>query len=235
MAPGPGGGGDRQVVRPLLARVLLGGAGVLCAWWDVDLLLRGRPGEALLIGLWVVAALAGTAALLWRPAVVVDDSGVELRNVLRDVFLPWSAIDAIDTRYALTLISDGRRYQSWSATASGRPPRRRSSDVGLPGMPGTTGLPGTPELESARGPASRHPRTASGVAVVLVEEHLRAWQQAARFRETSAPPTSADAADRADRPDVGERGVVVRRRPTLVAIASGAAILAAALTPVLRP
>ncbi len=64
------------------------------------------------------------AVLVWafygRPAVVVSDGGVELRNVLRTVELPWPSIQNIDTKYALTLYTAYGVYSAWAAPAPSR-------------------------------------------------------------------------------------------------------------------
>jgi Bacterial PH domain len=162
--------GGRLIYRPLFARVLIVGFGAVGFWWDADLLLRGDAGPAVLGLLWLGAAGATLVALFWRPAVVVDDEGAELRNVLRDVRIPWAALDAVETRYALTLVAAGRRYASWAGASSGRPPRQRPSERAVPAP-----------LES--GPASRHLRTASGATAFMVEQKWQAW----RGRASSAP------------------------------------------------
>jgi hypothetical protein len=60
-------------------------------------------------------------AVLGRPRVVVRADDVLLRNVVRDVSIPYRAISDIDTRYVLTVTSvDGRRHQAWAAPAGGR-------------------------------------------------------------------------------------------------------------------
>lgn len=55
----------------------------------------------------------------WRPSVVTDARGVELRNLVRDVEVPYGAVDDIDTRYALVVRSGGRSYSAWGAPAPG--------------------------------------------------------------------------------------------------------------------
>ena len=42
-------------------------------------------------------------AAYWRPAVVVSPAGVEIRNVTRTIEIPWPAVQAVTTQYALTL------------------------------------------------------------------------------------------------------------------------------------
>jgi hypothetical protein len=224
--------GGRHVYRPVFARVLLVLAAAFCLWVDADLLLKGRIGEGVLAALWTVAALAALAAVFWRPAVVVDEEAAELRNVLRDVRVPWGALEAVDTRYALTLVAGGRRHQSWAAVSRGRPPRRRPSDGGsmlLRGRyePVADDGPGAPDDEV--GSASRHPRTASGATAYVVEERWRAWQQGARTRALLADTPGADTPG-TDGPGAA---VVVRWRPHLLVVAAGAAALAVLLGPVL--
>lgn len=59
--------------------------------------------------------------LFWRPRVVVGVDAVLLRNVLRDVHVPYGALSEVETQYALTLTTvDGRRHQAWAAPAGGR-------------------------------------------------------------------------------------------------------------------
>ncbi len=60
-------------------------------------------------------------AVCGRPRVIVGPDEVVLRNVVRDVTIPYSAITDIQTRYTLTLTTaDGGRHQAWAAPASGR-------------------------------------------------------------------------------------------------------------------
>jgi hypothetical protein len=94
---------------------------------------------AVLSGLWIVAAAqSGWATALQqlpivgfvftvvyaacgRPRVLVGADEVVLRNVIRDVVIPYSAITGIQTQYTLTLITaGGGRHQAWAAPASGR-------------------------------------------------------------------------------------------------------------------
>lgn len=76
-----------------------------------------------------VLALVAAAVyvLFWRPSVEVDDEAVTLRNLVRDVRVPWQRLDAVDTRYALTLESGGHRYAAWAAPAPGHSQALRQS------------------------------------------------------------------------------------------------------------
>lgn len=59
-------------------------------------------------------------AFYGRPAVVISDGGVELRNVLRTVELPWPAIQRIETKYALTLETAYGPFTAWAAPVPSR-------------------------------------------------------------------------------------------------------------------
>jgi len=230
--------GGRQVYRPVFARVLLVVVAAFALWWEADLLVHGRLALAVLGALWTAAAACALVALFWRPAVIVDDEGAELRNVLRDVRVPWAALDGVETRYALTLVSGGRRYTAWAAPTTGRPPRPRPSDAGTDAGTGTVAAPEV-------GPASRHLRTGSGVSAFLVEERWAAWQREARKRaflaSRNAPGGGAAPGDSGATvgdggPVTGDGaapGPVVRWRPWPLAVAPAAAALALVLAPAL--
>lgn len=96
---------------------------VLTAMDDLATAVRWAP----LLGLVVLL----TWAVLVRPAVIVHDGGVDLRNVLRTVHLPWPAVVRVDTRYALTLVTRDRSYSAWAAPAPSRAQTLRSSPADL--------------------------------------------------------------------------------------------------------
>lgn len=69
----------------------------------------------------VVASLSVAYVFAWRPEVVVDDAGVLLRNLVRDVHVPWNRLERVGTRWALSLeTTDGRSFPSWAVTARNR-------------------------------------------------------------------------------------------------------------------
>jgi hypothetical protein len=117
MATTPG----RLVYRPIAGRVLTGCFAGFAAWWVIAGLVGNARASVSWTGIaWLLAVGAVMYAVLWRPAVVVDAEGVRLLNVLRDVRIPWAALESVETRYTLTLITAGRSYASWAAGAPGR-------------------------------------------------------------------------------------------------------------------
>lgn len=115
----------------------------------------------------VLMAFAGWA-LFWRPAVVVSDSGVELVNPLRRIGVPWEALAYVDTKYALTLVTESGRFSSWAAPAPGVLGARHARPENIRGLPA-----------SAYGPSQSVrpgdlPQTVSGQAALLVR---RRWAE----------------------------------------------------------
>ena len=90
-------------------------AAVALVWTAVD-----DPGAALRYLPVHLLVPAVVWALYGRPAVIISDGGVELRNVARTVHLPWPAIQRIDTKYALTLYTAYGPYSAWAAPAPSR-------------------------------------------------------------------------------------------------------------------
>ncbi|WP_426996467.1 PH domain-containing protein [Pseudarthrobacter sp. N5] len=106
--------------------------------------------------------------VFWRPAVVVNDTGVVLENPFRSIAVPWAALVDVDTRYALTLVTPGKSYASWAAPAPGIWGGRNARPEDLQGLPGTTYGPG----QSVRPGDLRN--TDSGQAARLVRSR---WQE----------------------------------------------------------
>ena len=165
-------------------RVLAGVVWASLVVYLVLLVLQGTRDEALRF--LPIAALVSLVvhATFWRPAVLVDDDGVQLRNVLRDVAVPFARLDAIDTRYALRLESGDRTYTAWAAPAPGRTSamsltRREASASALLGADLAQGFS-----------ASAAPNTDSGGAALMVRLRWQRWLErdtVARATRTGSP------------------------------------------------
>lgn len=158
-----------RVFRPFFVRVL---SVVVWALLGIFLLqsLRGGPDAVLRTAPALALVAVGAYALFWRPAVEVDDDGVTLLNVLRDVRVPFAALDAVDTRFALALHSGDRRFSAWAAPAPGRTSsmglaRREASGVEHLGVDVSEGLR-----------ASAAPNSDSGGAALLVQHRWERWR-----------------------------------------------------------
>jgi hypothetical protein len=94
---------------------------VVCA--GVWLVVAAESGWSTVLREAPTIALISTVvyAVFGRPRVIVSADEVLLRNVIRDVSIPYRAIGAVDTQYVLTVTTvDGRRHQAWAAPAGGR-------------------------------------------------------------------------------------------------------------------
>ena len=158
-------GGQRLVYRPLLSRVAAAGYAVFALWWAVDDLRTGDEARIAVVGPVLLALAAVVYGVFWRPAVVVDDDGVELRNVVRDVRVPWSLLAGVETKYALTLLVGERPYRSWAAAAPGRPAPLATRGTAREHHP-------TGDAVAVR--SSRSLRGDSGAAAFMVEQR---WEQ----------------------------------------------------------
>jgi hypothetical protein len=95
-----------------------------------------------LFGAWVLFGLAGAWALFARPAVVLDGTGVTLRNVVRDVHIPWSRLTDVQCRWNLRVLAQDRGYTAWAI--SSQPQRPGRAPGGFLSMPVPGRLDGVP-------------------------------------------------------------------------------------------
>jgi hypothetical protein len=116
---------EKVTFRPFLAPIMAGLWYVIAALASYDLLRRGEGREAAL-GLAAVALLTVVVyAIAHRPAVVADARGVLLRNVVRDVWLPWHLVKSIEARWSLLIATADDRHGSWAMTGGNAKRTRR--------------------------------------------------------------------------------------------------------------
>ena len=126
---------------PLSGRVLgyvAVGAGLALV---VGALLTGAAPEFGLMLLGVVMCLLAWVVLL-RPVVVAHANGVVLRNMVRDTFIPWSAVQRAKVLQTLQVVTPAKTYHGLGVSRSARAmmkesrPARPSS--GFLGVGGTS-------------------------------------------------------------------------------------------------
>lgn len=111
-------------------------------------------------------------AMLWRPQLTVADEGIRVVNVTRTVSIPWEALIAVDTKYALTLYTPGRKIPVWAAPAPGTGSTLRAT------RSETKGRTGRPRVEdSVRRPGDLL-GTESGAAAEVVRRRWGMLQDA---------------------------------------------------------
>ncbi len=105
--------------RPAFGRVLAVVTMAVCALGVVALVVS-NPADAVRYA-WPIVLVGVLAwAMYWRPSLLVQEHGITVENVLRTHFVPWPSIEAIDTRYSLTLRTAHGRVGVWAAPAPGR-------------------------------------------------------------------------------------------------------------------
>ncbi|GAA1997489.1 PH domain-containing protein [Nakamurella flavida] len=163
----PVAGPDTFTFRPRTAWISAVVWGLVVAGW-LTLALTGsaepigaasRQLPAIALGCVVVYAVCV------RPVVRVGAEGVWLRNVVRDVWLPFADLARVETQYALTLVTvSGRRHQAWAAPAPSRHGAARVTDGDVREMGWTP--------DQGPVPASATLRSDAGAAAVTVR---RMW------------------------------------------------------------
>lgn len=86
----------------------------------VDIGIRGRDHASLIAAAALLLGCGVVYVLCLRPGVVAGDDAVHMRNPLRDVRVPWAALETVDVTDALRLHAGGRKYRSWALQESSR-------------------------------------------------------------------------------------------------------------------
>jgi hypothetical protein len=75
----------------------------------------------------LISSVLLALVLLWlfivRPCAVIHAEGIRIINPVRVVDLTWPAIDEVRSRWALEIMSGGRRYTAWGIPADPARPR----------------------------------------------------------------------------------------------------------------
>ena len=158
---------EREVFVSRFNRVLAVLIWAAAAALTVGLLVSVHDARLLYVVPCALFAFVGWA-LLWRPSLTVADDGIEVVNVTRTIRIPWQALIHVDTKYALTLYTPGRKFPVWSAPAPGTARTLRAT------RQETKGRVGKPAVaDSVRRPGDLL-STESGAAAEVVR---RRWAQ----------------------------------------------------------
>lgn len=158
--------------RPWFGKALTIAIGAISVVSIIGFAFQHGSGTALRSLPFFVAATGACWALFWRPRVVVDLSGVRIVNVARTVRVPWPAIEMVDTKWSLTLVTAYGRVTAWAAPAPGAAHavrnrvQRRELTVAPPGAGAGGVRPG--DL----------PTSASGEAALVIRRTWEALREA---------------------------------------------------------
>jgi hypothetical protein len=160
--------GSKEVtLRSRLSRVLTVLVVAICVATEIGAIVYGDI-EVALRALAPLALLGyGVYTVFWAPFVRVGPANVEFRNPLRTVVVTWPAIENIETRWGLTLVTAERRFTAWASPAQSRysaASRIRRDSFGRADF----------AAENARTKRGNDPASVAGLAPMLV---TRQWEQ----------------------------------------------------------
>jgi hypothetical protein len=149
-----------------------------------------------------------TMLLFWFPQLLADDRAITIRNVWIEYLVRWESIQRIDTKYALTLVTEHRTIAVWSAPAPGRHSVFNANREQGKHLPESTYLAG------AIRPGDL-PQSESGSAAAIIR---REWERRRDLASTSQTEASSSQTE----------GVTQRIRFELVIVTTVLALLLAA-------
>ena len=78
---------------------------------------------------WVLFGLALVWSLFVRPAVLLDDDGVTVRNVVRDIYIPWVRVTDVEFRWNLRVFVGDRAFTAWAISSQVERPKGASGGM----------------------------------------------------------------------------------------------------------
>jgi hypothetical protein len=90
------------------------------AFNGADLILHGRAPTAMVAGAVLAVLTAAVFIGCLRPGIVPGEEGILVRNPLRNVFVPWKAVDGIHVSHAIIIESGDGTVRCWTPQASAR-------------------------------------------------------------------------------------------------------------------
>ncbi|GII75544.1 hypothetical protein Sru01_05260 [Sphaerisporangium rufum] len=105
----------------------------------VDLILNGRIPTALVAGAVLGVLTAAVFVGCLRPAIVAGEDGVLVRNPLRNILVPWKAVDAVRVSHTIAIESGEQSVRCWTPQASARERARAARRGAAAASPTSTG------------------------------------------------------------------------------------------------
>lgn len=172
----------QQVFRQRTTLALAGVSGVTGVLLLLSLARNWADNPEPVFAGWVLFGFALVWVLFVRPAVVLGDDGVTIRNVLRDIYIPWGQVTRVDSRWNLKVFVEDQGYTAWAIGSQAERPRLRSG--------GRVIQPG-PVNRHTGGAEAHAPQTASKVTARMVAWSIeQARQEYAEALARGAPATA---------------------------------------------
>jgi len=157
---------------PLTLAAVCGGTGLVLL---VTLLWQWADDPQPLFAAWVLFGLAVVWSLFVRPSVLLDDHGVTLRNVVRDIHIPWALVSDVESRWNLKVFVGDRGYPSWAISSQVERPKGVAGSMFGSIMPGR--LDRYASADAAPPPPGAPKVTASMVAR-MIEQAMQEYAEA---------------------------------------------------------
>ncbi|WP_344975763.1 PH domain-containing protein [Streptosporangium fragile] len=224
----------RQVFRSTTAMVVGWIWMAFAAFNAVDLAVRYN-GQASMIAaavLGVLTTLVFVACL--RPAVILTEEGVLVRNPLRNAFLPWREVEGATVSHSITITAGGRTVRCWAPQTSAREraaAARRGAAAPQRGRFRTEPVRSRGEQAAAEALAGK---THADWVAEQITERAEAARRLTRHAEAGAPAvsgTDTSAVSGTDTPAASETGggtAGISWSPSALAALAAAAVLVVA-------
>ena len=177
------GSSTRQVFRQRAPLGLAAACAVVGLLLLVSLARDWAANPQPLFAAWVLFALALVWSVFVRPAVLLDDGGVTVRNLVRDVHIPWVELTDVESRWNLKVFAGDRGYTAWAISSQVQRPRRISGG----NFGSSPGRPGAATAADAR-PSTSAPKVTAAMVARSIEAAKQEYDEAVARGELPEAP-----------------------------------------------
>jgi hypothetical protein len=174
----------RQRSTQLLAYVFIAAAAFLILSLLRSWAANPSPGFLSLL----VLGIAVSWVLFLRPAVVVDREGVTLRNLVRDVFVPWHLLTDVEARWNVRVFAGEKGYSAWAVSKGDRP---KPAGGGVLGGFGQSTLARYSAEDTAGAPEPGGSKVTSRLVADVIEDTKAEYAAAVAQGEITPPESPA--------------------------------------------
>jgi hypothetical protein len=131
---------------------------------------------------WVLLIMALVWALFVRPAVMIDEDGVTLRNVVKDVHIPWARVTDVEFRWNLKVWVEDRVYTAWAISSQAQRPKSGTGMFTM--MPGRLNK----HASADAAPSTSAPKVTAFLVARTIEQAKEEYDEAVASGKIKATP-----------------------------------------------